>query len=371
MRIGFVHPTLLKGGGERLVAILINGFVKRGHEIALAGIKPIGFDLHPKIQTYFTWRIFPLKSIFYIFTVFKMIFTFKPNIIFVSRLFGLAASFVAAVLSIICPIPRIVYVHVRLDDIIYRTSNYQKKRKRPIFRKFQKYLDLFLAVFSMKRSRIVLCNSNYTRNSLRWGKIEIIFPPVDIKKFKPKWSQKDSKLIIYVSRYAPEKKHDYALKIFKHLNKKGDEYRLYLVGHPSNERFFNYCKDLSAKIPGTKVFSDVSENELTDFYQKASILWFLRRTEHFGIVPIEAMACGTVPILLRGGGVSETVVDNVSGILCDNYKEIISNTKKVLDNRTLREKISRGAVERAKFFRKELFVKRCEIAVKKALEQSK
>ena len=74
MRIGFVHPTLLKGGGERLAAILMNGLSEKGYDIALAGLNPIGFNLNPKIRKYFTAKIFPFRSFFYVLTVFRMIY---------------------------------------------------------------------------------------------------------------------------------------------------------------------------------------------------------------------------------------------------------------------------------------------------------
>jgi glycosyltransferase involved in cell wall biosynthesis len=48
------------------------------------------------------------------------------------------------------------------------------------------------------------------------------------------------------------------------------------------------------------------------------ILW----DEPFGMVMIEAMACGTPVVALRRGSVPEVVVDGVTGILCDDPTEL-------------------------------------------------
>jgi len=369
MRIGVVHPTLLKGGGERLAAILMNGLIVKGHDIALAGLQPLGFDISPKIQTHFLSKFFPLKPFIFILTVLKMVFVFKPQAIFFSRIFGLSASFVATILSIICPIPRILYVNVRIDAALINTSGFQDIGKvKKLFMKFFNYLDLCFSIFSMKKAKYVLCNSEFSKELIKWGEVRVIFPPIDTEKFKPNLSKKESNLILYVSRFAPEKKQDIALKLFLHMNKER-KYELNLVGHPSFGRFFKTLKAMSEEIPGSNVIADISEQQLIEHYQRATILWFLRRKEPFGLVPIEGMACAAIPIALRGGGVSETIIDKKSGLLCDTYKDLITKTKLVLNDQKLRQKIAQGAIKRANLFRKEIFINKCEKYIKEAFYQ--
>ncbi|HZQ33588.1 MAG TPA: glycosyltransferase, partial [Mycobacterium sp.] len=51
--------------------------------------------------------------------------------------------------------------------------------------------------------------------------------------------------------------------------------------------------------------------------------------EPFGIVMIEAMACGTPVVALRGGAVPEVVVDGVTGFVCDRPEELATAIRQV------------------------------------------
>ncbi|MGQ9799208.1 MAG: glycosyltransferase, partial [Ignavibacterium sp.] len=59
------------------------------------------------------------------------------------------------------------------------------------------------------------------------------------------------------------------------------------------------------------------EKSLKELMQKAKAFVFTAE-EDFGIVVVEAMACGTPVIALKKGGTAETVVDGKTGILFDN-----------------------------------------------------
>ncbi len=71
------------------------------------------------------------------------------------------------------------------------------------------------------------------------------------------------------------------------------------------------------------------------------LLFPVRWEEPFGMVMIEAMVCGTPVVALRGGAVSEVIVDGVTGRICDDPDELPSAIKEVqtYDPRAIRDHV--------------------------------
>ena len=60
-----------------------------------------------------------------------------------------------------------------------------------------------------------------------------------------------------------------------------------------------------------------SDEEVRELYQRASAV-LLPGIEDFGMVPVEAQACGTPVVALGAGGACETVQHGVTGVLVDH-----------------------------------------------------
>lgn len=133
----------------------------------------------------------------------------------------------------------------------------------------------------------------------------VIYPPVETEKFKPKNSANNSQnYYLCVSRLARAKRIDLAIQA---ANKLG--FRLKVVGD-GRER-----KNLE-KIAGKTVefFGEVSDKELIYAYQNCKAVIFPAEDEDFGLVPVEAQACGKPVIALKSGGVAESVINGKTGV---------------------------------------------------------
>jgi glycosyltransferase involved in cell wall biosynthesis len=60
---------------------------------------------------------------------------------------------------------------------------------------------------------------------------------------------------------------------------------------------------------------NISDQELVEILNRASMMIYAPRLEPFGLAPLEAGACGVPVVAVAEGGVRETVVDGVTGIL--------------------------------------------------------
>lgn len=145
---------------------------------------------------------------------------------------------------------------------------------------------------------------------------DIVFPPVDTKKF----SLRNSKLkvvneqlpknyYLVVSRLVPYKKIDLVIETFNEL-----ETPLVIVGSGSE------YKNLKRMAKGNVLFTGaVSDEELAFYYAQAKGLIFPQE-EDFGIVSLEAQAMGIPVIAFAKGGVRDTVIPYKTGIFFDEQK---------------------------------------------------
>lgn len=66
-----------------------------------------------------------------------------------------------------------------------------------------------------------------------------------------------------------------------------------------------------------QVLVNVTDERLVELYNQAALVAYAPHHEPFGLVPLEAMACGTPVVAVREGGVVETVVHEKTGLLVE------------------------------------------------------
>jgi glycosyltransferase involved in cell wall biosynthesis len=133
----------------------------------------------------------------------------------------------------------------------------------------------------------------------------VLHPPVDTEFFTPGGAAPGPHFLV-VSALVPYKRLDVAVDAATRLG-----VRLTIVGSgPDDAR-------LRARAGATVTFlGSVEGAALRDLYRTARAV-LLPGEEDFGIVPVEAMACGRPVIALGVGGATETVVPGVSGTLVE------------------------------------------------------
>ncbi len=143
-----------------------------------------------------------------------------------------------------------------------------------------------------------ICNSNYIRERIKraYGRdAALIYPPVDIGKFQ--LNEKREGFFLTVSRMVPYKKLDLIVDAFSETG-----LPLKVIGDgPDLEKI----KERAGRSVEFLGFRD--DNVLKRYMQRARAFIFAAE-EDFGIVPVEAQACGTPVIAFGKGGVTETVI---------------------------------------------------------------
>lgn len=161
-------------------------------------------------------------------------------------------------------------------------------------------------VITSNRTDYFIANSQTTANRIRkyYNRESIIInPPVDTEFFKPSLSPGAGHFLM-VGRVVPYKRFDLATRAFAHYGAP-----LHIVG--DGPSLLKLKHEASKNI---EFYGSLSDNEILALYQSCRALIF-PGLEDFGIVPVEAMACGKPVIAFGQGGAAETVVDGVTGVL--------------------------------------------------------
>lgn len=152
-------------------------------------------------------------------------------------------------------------------------------------------VDEFIAVSSLVRRRI---EKYYRRNAT------VIYPPVRTERFHLRADKDD--FYLTVSRMVPYKKIPLIVESFRRMPDK----KLVVIGDGPD---WDRVQSLAA--PNITLLGWQNESFLVDYMQKARAFVFAAM-EDFGIVPLEAQACGT-PVIAYGKGGAE---DTIRGLDC-------------------------------------------------------
>jgi glycosyltransferase involved in cell wall biosynthesis len=190
--------------------------------------------------------------------------------------------------------------HQSLND-----SGFSKGIKSHIARKALHKIRLW-DVVSANRVDHYIANSKYIANRIEKTyrrRADVIYPPVDVDRFTLCTDKQD--FYLAVSRMVPYKNIGFIVNAFSHIPKKklvvigdGPEYKTIKSHAPKNVELLGYQPD----------------SVLNDYLGKAKAFIFAAE-EDFGILPVEAQACGTPVIAYGRGGALETVTHGISGIL--------------------------------------------------------
>ncbi len=138
-----------------------------------------------------------------------------------------------------------------------------------------------------------------------WGRESaVVFPPVDVDFYTPPPSGASRNGFLVVSALAPYKRLDDAIDAAN-----ARRLPLTIAGFgPERAR-------LAERAGETIRFLDTPNDEMLRDLYRASEAVLMPGEEDFGIVPLEAQACGTPVVALGLGGATETVLDGKTGVL--------------------------------------------------------
>jgi len=224
--------------------------------------------------------------------------------------------------------------------------------------------------FALRHADKVIANSDYTRNELIGmgidaDRIVLINPGVDVARFRPGLPCDDlkasiclgpeQKLILSVGRLQRRKGFDMVLRSLPELLRQGLDVRYALIGIGEDER---YLLDLAEELGVSErvhLLGQVSPEDLPRWYNACTVFAMPNReingdTEGFGMVFVEAAACGKPSLAGRAGGTGAAVIEGETGLRIngEDNQSVAMNLHRLLSQRPLREIMGQCALGRAR-----------------------
>jgi D-inositol-3-phosphate glycosyltransferase len=163
-------------------------------------------------------------------------------------------------------------------------------------------------------------------------------------------------LLLFVGRIQPLKGADLAVRVLAALCAESEPCWLAVVGGPSGprgQRTYDELLSLADELgvaDRLRLVAPQPHELLSSFYRAADICLVPSRSESFGLVALEAAACGTPVVAAAVGGLTTLVESGETGFLVDdrNTDAFVAPVRRILDDPLLAERLGTSAARRAR-----------------------
>jgi phosphatidylinositol alpha-1,6-mannosyltransferase len=223
--------------------------------------------------------------------------------------------------------------------------------------------------WTYRHADVVIANSGFTRDELidlgvPAARIAILHPGVDVDRFRPGLGHDDlkrllgidsqEKLILSVGRLSRRKGFDQVIRALPFLVARELDVHYAVIGIGEDR---DYLRGVAAQLDVSKrvhLLGHVEPSDLPRWYNAADVVAMPNReidgdTEGFGMVYIEAAACGKPSLAGLAGGTAAAVVDGVTGLRVDgaSTNAVADGLLRLLGNPSLGRELGESGHRRA------------------------
>jgi glycosyltransferase involved in cell wall biosynthesis len=295
-------PPKLYGGTERVVHFLTEALVDLGHEVTLFAsgdsttraelvpCAPAALRLDKGVQDPLAQHVNMMERVFARAREFDVL--------------HFHTDYLAFALARRQPVPHVTTMHGRMDIPDYR----------PLFRTYAE--APIISISDAQRDPLPRAN---------W--VGTVYHGLPVDLYKPCLGHKS--YLAFVGRISPEKRVDRAVEIAKRL---GMPLKVAAKVGEADRKYYEEQIEPLFRDPLVEYVGEIGEAEKNEFLGGAAALLFpIDWPEPFGLVMIEAMACGTPVVAFRCGSVPEVMRDRVSGYVVDTLDQAVSATARAVE----------------------------------------
>lgn len=181
---------------------------------------------------------------------------------------------------------------------------------------------------NVAKCKTILVNSHHSHENV-WRvykkRPEVCYLGVDTEEFKPIPSAKEN-FILAVGTLNPIKGYDLLVKGVSRLPAQSRP-AVVIISNFADSREKSYLDrlagDLGVQLSVKPIINE--PRELAAWYSRAAATGYTPVLEPLGLVALESMACETAVVGVREGGVRETVLDGITGVLVERDPDDLAN----------------------------------------------
>jgi glycosyltransferase involved in cell wall biosynthesis len=174
--------------------------------------------------------------------------------------------------------------------------------------------------------------------------------PPDLFTFR----ERTGTYLAFLGRISPEKRPDLAITIARRA---GIPLKIAAKVDRVDQVYFDQCIRPLLVGPGVEFIGEITESDKDRFLgESLAVLFPIDWPEPFGLVMVEAMACGTPIIAYRRGSVPEVMIDGVTGYIVDDEEDAVAalgridriaraDCRRVFEQRYTAERMARAYLE--------------------------
>jgi glycosyltransferase involved in cell wall biosynthesis len=150
-------------------------------------------------------------------------------------------------------------------------------------------------------------------------------------------------LLLFTGRIHRKKGIHFIIEALRKL--KNNRLTFLIVGHEEDSEYVNHLKEISKELAGDVIWKEsVNADYIWDYYSSSELFVLPSYDENFGMVVVEAMACGLPVLISKNVGLwHEVQADNAGFVVNQDVDEIASVLKRISDNPELLKQMSEHA----------------------------
>jgi glycosyltransferase involved in cell wall biosynthesis len=172
------------------------------------------------------------------------------------------------------------------------------------------------------------------------SKMQILIKGIDTNLFQVKTEKKahlmykyqikDGINLLYAGRISKDKNLDFLIEIHRLLSKKRRDINLLIIG---DGPYYNDLLEKASQSERIHFTGKIPREELPELYSSSDVFVFPSTTDTFGMVVLEAQACGLPSVVSDVGGPKEILVDGKTGYVAENnnLNDWIAKVEKLIE----------------------------------------